>query len=194
MANLIQLDAAAKLAGKSEVTIRRLIKSGRLPAEKQKTLTGFIYLVDADKVQAYYKTKPAESSPAHSEQEEEAVHAVTSHGRTRVAVSDTHGNTSGYWAARAEAYEERYHKEVEKNGELREELGLWRGRAEHAQGLLVKLLPAPNTVEVKEEKVSEPKKRSSRRLSFAGMVVVIALPLLVLIGGALLYLILNPRV
>jgi hypothetical protein len=193
MAELIQLDAAARLAGKSEVTIRRAIKAGKLTAEKQKTQTGFIYLVDAAAVREVFGTRGAAKPAAEpaGEPEENPRHAMESQGKVRVAVSGITGNPSEYWAKRAETYEERYHHELQRNGQLREELGLWRGRAEHAQSLLMKLLPGPSTVEVgaRSGAAPTPQAAPTRRLSFAGMIIVIALPLIILFGGAVLYLI-----
>jgi len=195
MANLIQLDVAAKLVGKSEVTIRRLIKAGKLHAHKEKTLTGFIYQVDADVVKAYYAQKSAPLLRQHSEPEYEddnaPVHTVKNNGKVKVAVSGHSGDPSAYWARRAEVYEERYTQAIEKNGALREELGLWRGRAEHAQALLVKLLPAPSTVEIKESATPIHQPRKKRHLSFTGVMIVVAIPVLALVGGALAFLLLH---
>jgi hypothetical protein len=218
MAELLQLDAAAKKVGKSEVTIRRLVKAGKVPAHKEKTLTGFIYRVDPDDVRAYYSKRGAlglggepepraevepEEAPAPKEQpkpqpkaepaREEVPHTVTSNGKVRVAVSDAGGDPVSYWLRRAETYEERYHKELEKSSNLREELGLWRGRAENAQAMLVKLLPAPSSVEVSSTRQAPqqppaPATTKVRKLTFAGVIVVISLPLLLLVGAALVYL------
>jgi hypothetical protein len=228
MAELIPLDTAAKQVGKSEVTIRRLVKAGKISAQKVKTLTGFVYRVDPQEVRAYYgkrgpsaapnqpteRSAPAAAPPNQPEAasqpsapyqaeepqpsvppiKEEVRHAVTSNGKVRVAVSDAEGDPLSYWLRRAETYEERYHKELERSSTLREELGLWRGRAENAQALLMKLLPAPNTVEVtstrqaaNQPSAAAPPTTKMRKLTFAGVVVVITLPLLVAVGAALLY-------
>lgn len=194
MAELLHLDAAAKLVGKSEVTLRRLVKAGKIAVEKEKTTTGFVYLVDADEVQRYYGVRrSAQTTPkTESKHDPEVPHAVESQGRVRVAVSGDQGSTMDYWLKRAETYEERYYKEVQKTGELREELGLWRGRAEHAQGLLIKLLPAPNTVEVNTPQatpVQQTVTKKTRRLTTAGVLVLVALPVLIVLGGVLVYLI-----
>jgi hypothetical protein len=198
MAELLQLDAAAKLVGKSEVTLRRLVKAGKVNAQKEKTLTGFIYLIDAEEVRKYYGVKKsAQPTPRHTEkpapqadQEEEQRHAVESKGRVRVAVSGDQGDPVDYWLKRAETYEERYHRELQKTSELREELGLWRGRAEHAHSLLIKLIPAPNTVEIGGQKsVPHAAPAKTRRLTPAGFIVLVGLPLILILGGALMYLI-----
>jgi hypothetical protein len=170
MAEFIQLDAAAKLVGKSEVTLRRLVKAGKVAAHKEKTLTGFIYRVDADQIRAYYnhreaavasvtdlvestETEPAVEVPIKEapQPKEKGGEALPSNGRMRVAVSNDKGSPAEYWLKRAELYEEKYLHEIRHNAQLREELGLWRGRAEHAQGMLMKMLPIPGQLEVSNE-------------------------------------------
>lgn len=51
---LITLKEAAGLVGKSELTIRRLVKSKKLTSQKEKTPTGFSYLVDEASLRSYY--------------------------------------------------------------------------------------------------------------------------------------------
>lgn len=204
MAALVHLSEAARLAGKSEITLRRLIKAGKLEAHREQTHSGFLYMVDADAVKAHYagtperarrapvsRPKPARpAAPAQQPQASDEPSTVTSGGKVRVAVAGAHGTSADYWAKRAEAYEERYHKELERSSDLREELGLWRGRAEHAQALLLKLLPPPGTVEISAPRsapgqpAEPPRTVTTRRLTFAGMMVLIALPLAVLCAVA----------
>lgn len=196
MAEFLHLDAAAKLAGKSEVTLRRLVKAGKVRAKKEKTHTGFIYTVDPDEVRAYYglKGSPKNDSEPLPEPEEtpekpekSSHHAVTTKGRVRVAVSGIEGDPIEYWLKRAETYEERYYQEVQNTSQLREELGLWRGRAEHAQALLMKLLPGPGTVQIGETRKNPTETITVRRLTFAGMMVLIALPTVLIVGAGLAY-------
>jgi hypothetical protein len=199
MANLVHLDEAARLVGKSEITLRRLAKSGKVPVQREKTLTGFYYLIDPDVVRSYYEQKSGfriTSQPPKTESKKQpaaTAHAVQREGHVRVAVSGDGGDPALYWARRAETFEERYHDELKRSGELREELGLWRGRAEHAQALLLKLLPAPMTVEIggsgrQTEAIAEQERVTVRRLTFAGTVIMVALPLLLVIGFTLMYL------
>jgi hypothetical protein len=205
MAEFIHLDAAAKLAGKSEVTVRRLVKAGKVTAKKEKTHTGFIYLVDPEEVKAYYGVRGSlklgsdpepraeiepDPEPAKSERAEEeppSKHAVATQGRVRVAVSGIEGDPVEYWVKRAETYEDRYHREVQNTAHLREELGLWKGRAEHAQALLMKLLPGPGTALISEKRNVPEQTMTVRRLTFAGMMVLIALPTVLIIGAGLVY-------
>lgn len=200
MAEFIHLDAAAKLAGKSEVTIRRLVKAGKVNFEKQKTHTGFIYLVDPEEIKAYYGVRGSlklgsdpepraeiEPDPEPEEFETPSKHAVATQGRVRVAVSGVEGDPVAYWVKRAETYEDRYHNEVQRTAHLREELGLWKGRAEHAQGLLMKLLPGPETALISEKRNVPEQTMTVRRLTFAGMMILIALPTVLIIGGGLVY-------
>jgi hypothetical protein len=146
MATYIQLDQAAKEVGKSEITIRRLVKAAKITHRKEKTLTGFIYLVDPEEILKFYQSgnsdegrviEPEEQSPETDPSEEPIARQI------RVAVTGESGNLSEYWQKRAETYEDRYYRELEEQAKLREELGAWRGRAEQAQNMLVKLLPAP---------------------------------------------------
>ncbi|MEZ0287118.1 MAG: hypothetical protein ACAH35_04780, partial [Candidatus Paceibacterota bacterium] len=67
--------------------------------------------------------------------------------------------------------------------------GLWRGRAEHAQSLLMKLLPAPGTVEItsRQAPTEQVPTTTVRRLTFAGMMILVAFPILMVIGGILIY-------
>lgn len=200
MAELLHLDAAAKLVGKSEVTLRRLVKAGKVSAAKEKTPTGFIYKVDADEIKRYYGVRgslnlgsdPApraevEPEPQAPKTQEPETPKQSSGGKVRVAVASGQGDPVEYWLKRAETYEDRYYKEVQSTAHLREELGLWKGRAEHAQALLMKLLPGPNTAQISEPRRPQEMK-TVRRLSFAGMMVLTALPILLVIGAAFIYL------
>jgi len=159
MATYIQLDEAAKEVGKSEITVRRLIKGAKISHRKEKTLTGFIYLVDPEEIARYYHASPAEKPlPVEQHEPEETQNSDTevTARQIRVAVTGESGNLSEYWQKRAETYEERYYQELEHQGKLREELGAWRGRAEQAQNMLVKLLPAP------ENKIQETQKNPQK--------------------------------
>jgi hypothetical protein len=165
----VHLDQAARQVGKSEVTVRRLVKAGKISHQKEKTLTGFIYLVDPTEISHYYGDRGSSSEDFAQQMREsgaEVVEEVLIHrpdagdsteeqaqrgeaGSTRqirVAVASESGNLSEYWQKRAETYENRYHQTLESQSKLREELGVWRGRAEQAQNMLVKLLPAPAPV------------------------------------------------
>ncbi|CAN5191723.1 hypothetical protein BH11PAT4_BH11PAT4_5640 [soil metagenome] len=174
----VHLDQAARQVGKSEVTVRRLVKAGKISHQKEKTLTGFIYLVDPTEISHYYGDRGSSSEDFAQQMREsgaEVVEEVRIHRpdtdenskeqpqaeqqastrQIRVAVASETGNLSEYWQKRAETYENRYHQTLESQSKLREELGVWRGRAEQAQNMLVKLLPAPAPV-VPEEKVEVP--------------------------------------
>lgn len=146
MATYIQIDQAAREAGKSEITVRRLIKANKISHKKEKTLTGFIYLVDPEEIRRYYGGTPiAPKPPVADEPETEAISAEEEQipsRQIRVAVTGETGSLTEYWQKRAEAFEDRYNHSLEKQGQLREEIGLWRGRAEQAQDMLAKLLPA----------------------------------------------------
>jgi hypothetical protein len=157
MATYTQLDQAAKEVGKSEVTLRRLVKAGKISHRKEKTLTGFIYLVDPKEVLRHYHAEGGETEAGETDAEPQTntSHDAQPARQIRLAVTGESGNLSEYWQKRAETYEERYYQELENEGKLREELGVWRGRAEQAQNMLVKLLPAPESqtpaAPVKEE-------------------------------------------
>lgn len=188
MADLIQLDAAAALVGKSEVTLRRLIKAGKIPVHKEKTLTGFMYLVNPAQVKAYYQGKGADLPEETDEPAEQPAQSKVS-GR-RLAVAGESGNEMEYWQKRAETYEERYHGELQKHSQTREELGVWRGRAEHAQAMLMKMLPAPaevtTTESLKEGRTVVTESRVSPLLIFLSIIVTVAF--MVLAAGAAYYL------
>lgn len=62
--DLLTLREAADLAGKSEQTIRRMIKSGRLTPHKQQTQTGFNYLVNRYEVAQLFGTDSSDSESA----------------------------------------------------------------------------------------------------------------------------------
>lgn len=193
MADHIQLDAAAALVGKSEVTLRRLIKAGKIPVKKEKTLTGFIYLVNPDDVTAYYQGKGADGADideAPEMPEPAAPQAAASNTpMRRLAVAGEAGGATEYWQKRAEIYEERYHGEMQKHSQTREELGVWRGRAEHAQAMLMKMLPSPTEVtssEAPKEQVPAPvQNNGSWVIVFLSIVVTISC--LVLIAGVSYY-------
>lgn len=178
MAHFVQLDVAAKEVGKSEVTLRRLIKSGKVGHRKEKTLTGFIYLVDVEQVRAYYEQHqgtPVEVEKLSSEdlektteatlsEEERARRAEAREERTvRLAVTGESGSMAEYWQKRAQAFEERYHRELARHAEAREEMGVWRGKAEQAQEMLSKLLPAVTVreAESKAEVAEQPTPESA---------------------------------
>jgi hypothetical protein len=152
----MQLDKAASAIGKSEITLRRLVKANKIPFQKEKTPTGFIYLVDLDQVRAYYQAREgfvsaAVESPESSERANVPADSFTNHGTAvRVAVAGDMGGAAEYWQKRSELYEDRFHGEVMKHAQTREELGMWRGRAEQAQAMLVKLLPGAQTESVRE--------------------------------------------
>lgn len=191
----IPLDQAAREVKKSEVTVRRLLKSAKISHQKEKTLTGFIYLVDPAEIKHYYgmedEQAPLEERPpvvieAADTDDGDGADATQPAGdggqemlsrQIRVAVAGETGNLSEYWQKRAETYEERYNQEMQRESVLREELGLWRGRAEQAQNLVLKLLPASQPVPV------EPAKPSlSNQIAYwllVGLAVVIA----ILLGG-----------
>lgn len=147
MAIRVQLENAARQVRKSEVTVRRLIKAGKVPFEKQKTLTGFIYLVDPDEIRHFYQNRGVVSPTTKVETEkpnfQPKAEPDTETPVKRVAISDETGNSTGYWQKRSDLYEERYNQEMGKHAQAREELGVWRGRAEQTQSMLMKLLPAP---------------------------------------------------
>jgi hypothetical protein len=147
MAEYVQLDVAAEAVGRSEVTLRRLVKSGKVGHRKEKTLTGFIYQVDVDEIRRYYADAPEGATgdvkrPVVEEVKPSPDAARRSGGAVRVAVADAHGEMTTYWQARAELYENRYQEAVHTQASLREELGVWRGKAEQAQAIVQQLLPA----------------------------------------------------
>ena len=185
MAQYIPLDAAAAVVGKSEVTLRRLIKADKIPFRREKTLTGFVYVIDIEAAKAYYDVPdvaPAEE-PAKEEKEEAPAAKATT---VRVGIANQEGSTAEYWQKRSESYEDRYHGEVGKHAQTREELGVWRGRAEQAQSMLVKLLPSNSEVEVqkpREAVVSAPKEGTNTWMTVLLIAVIAALTILIGFGG-----------
>lgn len=187
MAELVQLDKAAALVGKSEVTLRRLIKAEKIPFKKEKTLTGFVYLVDPNAVRKFYKMKPVAAQPAETKVTPTPVESeeATSHSGVRIAVAGESGSVSEYWQKKSDLYEERYREELVKHANTREELGVWRGRAEQTQAMLMKLLPAPQEVavgnNVPEQGVAP---KSSQALTVVSLII---LMVLVAALGAVVY-------
>jgi hypothetical protein len=148
-AHYIQLEAAARQVGKSEITLRRLIKSAKISHRKEKTITGFVYLVDPQEINTYYDqggvSEIIEEAVAEEALREEVsvdANSVPPQRQIRVAVESAAGDMSEYWQKRSEVYEERYNQEVSRHAQAREEVGVWRGKAEQAQELLGTLLPA----------------------------------------------------
>lgn len=196
MAELLQLDAAAARAGKSEVTLRRLIKAGKIPAHKEKTLTGFIYMVDPDHIRAYYAGKaedipesvtPAPETEAPATEKKEAIPSASANEGRRVAIATDSTSPNEYWQKRAENYEHKYYQELEKNATAREELGVWRGRAEHAQAMLMKMLPAAPEVVQSEKTVAEPKKEATGGFPLLTFLVVLVTLCFFILAGAVAY-------
>lgn len=150
MSNYVQLDQASRQVGKSEVTLRRLIKAGKVSHKKEKTLTGFLYLVDPAEVLKFYGEggsvadlpEDTDSEPIKTKQ-------------IKVAVAGESGGLNEYWQKRAETFEQRYQQALESQSQLREELGVWRGRAEQAQSMLVKFLPGGTEPDPKEQKKNQ---------------------------------------
>ena len=189
MAELLPLDKAAAQVGKSEVTLRRLIKAGRIPFQKEKTLTGFVYRVDPEQVRGYYKVREgalmAEDLPEIEEEKVEKpvaeevlaqpkIESTPVAQTVRVAIAGESGDLYEYWQKKSDLYEERYNQEVSKHSQTREELGVWRGRAEQAQSMLMKMLPS-GEVEVKTTP-AEPivrAERSSPVLIVLGTIIVV---------------------
>jgi hypothetical protein len=192
MAEQMQLDKAADLIGKSEVTLRRLVKAGRIPYVRQKTLTGFIYLVNPDDIRNYYQQRGVivgQTAEGEAEGSEEELPRPAPSGPVRVAVASESGNAIDYWQKKAENYEEKYYKELASHSQTREELGTWRGRAEQAQAMVLKLLPAPQEVSVENRQGQERQANTSN-----GWVIglVVGLILVFLIGGSgVIYLLLR---
>jgi hypothetical protein len=195
MADLVQLDVAAALVGKSEVTLRRLIKAGKVPVHKEKTLTGFIYLIDPAKLQAYYESRGEVVFESMEEAPTEPVSKDS--GARRLAVAGENGGEVTYWQKRAETYEERYHAELQKHASAREELGIWRGRAEHAQAMLMKLLPPVpevlmnTSVEVPEKDAKPLKRRDDTSPGVMILLVTTVVISFFLLAGAVVYVILS---
>jgi hypothetical protein len=195
MAEPIQLDAAAALVGKSEVTLRRLIKAGKIPVQKEKTLTGFMYLVNPDDVTAYYAGKGGDASFDDMMDMPEPITPRQSQSvplntpARRLAVAGESGNPTEYWQKRAESYEDRYHGEMQKHSQTREELGVWRGRAEHAQAMLMKMLPSPTEVTTSDSRKEEApivvQSETSWLITFLSIIVTVAC--IVLIAGVSYY-------
>ena len=198
MADPLQLDAAAALVGKSEVTLRRLIKAGKIQYNKEKTPTGFIYTVDPDVVRDYYRgrdadilTSAAATATVEPETPPEDMTRPTADGAVRVAVASDNFTPGEYWQKRSENYEERFNSEVKSHAQTREDLGVWRGRAEQAQSMVAKLLPAPEGVEVHQDgtdMVARKEKNMSAEMPLILVVLLTILIVLILVGGmAFLY-------
>lgn len=205
MSQFVQLEAAAKEVGKSEVTLRRLIKSGKVGHRKEKTLTGFIYLVDVEQVKSYYeknqgtpieveKVSPEEAEPKEetlsSEEKERRAEAREARA-IRLAVTDESGSMTEYWQKRAQAFEERYHRELVRHAEAREELGVWRGKAEQSQEMLAKLLPAVTvreSADSSKEKESEEKQPKNSSGLVLTLLIVVLVSAVAFFGAVALYL------
>jgi hypothetical protein len=148
----LSIDKASKETGKSEITLRRLIRGEKIVFKKEKTHTGFMYLIDTESVLKHYAAAEATQIAQQKEQEEKKATQKSNSVR-----SD--GGHSTFWHQKSEMYEEKYLSEVAKHSETKQELGLWRGRAEQAQSMVVKLLPAAQEVAVQEPVVApEPTK------------------------------------
>lgn len=180
MAELVQLDKAASQVGKSEVTLRRLIKAEKIPFQKEKTLTGFIYLVDPNEVRKFYKMKP-EDAPAPASKTKEPV--APQSPPVRIAIAGESGNVNEYWQKKSELYEDRYHQELAKHSNTREELGVWRGRAEQTQAMLMKLLPAPQDVAVRNQQQEAPESKQGSSVWAIILTIVLLVLIAVVIGG-----------
>lgn len=166
MGQQVSLEDAAREVGKSLITIRRAVKSGKLHHQKIKTLTGFVYTVDVAEAKAFFNGRS--SVPYHAvteelkqiKQELRADHqenpnptgysdptrpqpvppVQNTQSKYRIAVAGESGSLTEYWQKRAEAYEERYYRELTKHSETREELGVWKGKSENAETMFQKLL------------------------------------------------------
>jgi hypothetical protein len=149
----IQLEAAARQVGKSEITLRRLIKAAKISHRKERTITGFVYLVSPEEVLAYYQQGGLGGVIEEAMAEDVAQHRVSPQEspepgdsarqrQVQVSVESTAPDMSEYWQKRSEVYEDRYNQEVIRHTQVREELGSWRGKAEQTQEMLSKLLPA----------------------------------------------------
>lgn len=164
MADFVQLDTAAALVGKSEVTLRRLVKAGKIPFSKEKTATGFIYRVDPEVVRAYYAAREAAvfdeamiaEAPAPEGHVADPIPVQKPNSVVRVAIASETSTADDYWRVRAERYEERYNSEVQAHSHTREELGVWRGRAEQAQTMVMKYLPSGEEHERQAQKSGLP--------------------------------------
>ena len=121
MPELLPLDTAAAAVGKSEVTLRRLVKAGKIPAEREQTITGFIYRVDPEVIKAYY---------AEREKELEVAPPTKFTEPNRLAVSTSAQGNEEYWRKRAERYEQKYDESIKAHLQTKEALGLWKGKAE----------------------------------------------------------------
>ena len=200
----MQLDKASAAVGKSEVTLRRLIKAGKIPFQKEKTLTGFIYQVDPDQVKAYYQMREgglfAEDSQdlfVAADDGDEEIQSLpqSQQGQSvavkRVAIAGESGSASEYWQKKSESYEDKYNNEVVRHSQTREELGVWRGRAEQSQSMLMKLLPAPTEVEIRQTPQNSERPVVVRKdeLSISAVILITILIVLLLVAiGAVVYL------
>lgn len=215
MAELVQLDKAAALVGRSEVTLRRLVKAGKIPFQKEKTLTGFIYLVDAEAVRAHYglgaddgfaygkddegakpdqeasgQESPAEEIPVQKPEKKESdgvaipvAEDVKPNGSVRVAVATDSSTVQDYWRKRSERYEDKYLQELSQHSQTREELGVWRGRAEQSQSMLLKMLPSPQDIEVKDDVPATVQRPEPSSVLWTAAVAILGLVALVLAAG-----------
>ena len=175
MPELLPLDAAATAVGKSEVTLRRLVKSGKVPAEREQTITGFIYRVDPEAIKAYYAER-------ETEVEERAEIAPKATTLNRLAVSTPAQGNEDYWRKRAERYEQKYDESVQAHLKTKEELGLWRGKAGNPQETIL-----PVVKKSKEKKEVAANTEQEEKETVAAWVTPIVLGLLVAlaIGGGI---------
>jgi hypothetical protein len=69
---MITLKEACEITEKSEVTIRRLVKKGKVTSRKDKTSTGFVYLIDKESLLLYYNPAYSNNDQATSQTDDQS--------------------------------------------------------------------------------------------------------------------------
>jgi len=134
--DLISLNEAAELIGKNLRTIQRHIKNGKL-TRHQKDDKSFVSRREIESKFNIIATKPRESVVSE---------------RTEDATTTRQGQP-------VEDYQKKWVEEIQNHAETREELGVWKGRAEAYQAFASRLLGNGNIDSIeKEVATSEVKK------------------------------------
>jgi len=144
--DLISLTEAATLVAKNLRTIQRYIKMGKL-TRHQKDGKSFISRRELENKFKIMATKPQES--VASEKAEDATKP-----RQETVSRDKPELTE------AQQYQTKWMEEVEKHAETREELGIWKGRAEAYQAFASRLLGNGNVESVDREMAQSEIKKS----------------------------------
>jgi len=133
---LITLQEAADLIGKNLRTIQRYIKTGKLTRQ----IKDGHNFIDVNELKSKFETIETQT-PRPPEKESSS--------------SDTKGVMD--WVQRADTYRDKWENEVQAHAKTREELGVWRGRAESYQNFASRLLNSGAAEQTRSEETTAPK-------------------------------------